>query len=135
MKHGPHRWEVINELVVCFTTSGAIRDDVWNGFVKDMSLKQVTKCLSLAVGDIDVTSVQRKAVSDVAKARAIGTAVVTDAKLVRGMVTAVSWLGVDIKAFPWTGVKEALKHLKVTPATERLALETVHRFRRDAGLT
>ena len=66
------------------------------------------------------------------KSKALSIAVVTDVKLVRGMVTAVSWLGVDIKAFSWLDVSAALKHLEVTNATQSSAIAVIERFRRGA---
>ncbi len=125
-------WEVVDNLMVSFTTSGFISDARWAAFVEDLEGKAVTRMICSTVGDVEVTSVQRKLAAEVSKSRALPIAVVTDAKLVRGMVTAVSWLGVDIKAFSWIDVSAALKHLKVTTATQSSAIAVIERFRRGA---
>jgi hypothetical protein len=130
MKHPPHRWQAIDNLMVTFTGPGFISDTLWAEFVDDLKNKPVTKMICTTVGDVEVTSVQRKLASEAAKSKKLPIAVVTDSGLVRGMVTAVSWLGVDIKAFPWVEVPQALRHLQIAEVTYARAMTTIERFRR-----
>jgi hypothetical protein len=124
-----HRWQIIGDLLVSFTSSGVISDETWGQFAADIRNPQVTRLLSSTMGDIDVTSTQRKLAADSARTRKMPVAVVADSKVVRGMVTAVSWLGVDIKSFGWDELPQAMTFLKVSSATEKRAIEVVRRFR------
>ena len=87
---------------------------MWAECAKDLSTKNITRYLAMGIGELDVTSVQRKLVSDACIKRQIEVAVLTDEGLVRGLVTAVGWLGVKIKAFPFAKTEDALVHLKLS---------------------
>ncbi|HEX2573402.1 MAG TPA: hypothetical protein VH877_27885 [Polyangia bacterium] len=112
------KWILIDDVMISCATAGAVPDGVWAAYVKDLSEKRFTKHLATAVGAVELTSVQRKSASEAIKRREVPVAVVTDDRLVRGIVTAVSWLGVDIKAFSWGEVRPALRHLRVPPGAE-----------------
>src|SRR6185503_12133140 len=78
--------------------------------------KPIAECSSLSIiGAGELTSVQRTTATEILKKRGIIMAVVRDEQLVRGMVTAASWMGAKIKAFSWTGLDDALDYLKVSP--------------------
>lgn len=66
--------------------------------------------------------------SRIAKIRGLGpvpTAVVTEAFAVRGIVTALSWLGKDIRAFGRDDVERAIQHLSIEPADATALLQEV----------
>lgn len=113
MKQPSHKWVIIDDLMISLTTPGRDADSVWADCAKDLSTRPITRYLAMGMGELDVTSVQRKMVSDACIKRGIEVAVLTDEQIVRGLVTAVSWLGVKIKAFPFSKADEALAHLKV----------------------
>ena len=116
-----HRWVIIDELVISFTEVGPSRDAVWHAFVNDLISRRVTKYLATSIGSVNVNSVQRKIVSEALKQRNVAVAAVTDDRLVRGLVTAVAWLGVNIKPFSWSEIGEAVNYLNISPAkTERI---------------
>src|SRR5690242_17139423 len=97
----PHKWFILADVVVSFTLPGAVHDDDWMPFVNAIRNEPVTRYLGTAIGVIDVTSVQRKLISTELSRKRIPVAAVTDERVIRGIATAVSWLGVDIKAFAW----------------------------------
>ncbi len=125
LKRSMHRWSVVGDLMISFTTEGPIDNDVWTQFLNDLKTKPVKKYLSMAMGNVEATSVQRKMNIEVTRSRKIPVAVVTDERLVRGMVTAASWLGVDIKAFDWDEVKEALDYLQVSHLMDERVRQTI----------
>ena len=43
---------------------------------------------------------------------------VTDDKLVRGILTAISWFGGNVKAYPWAELKAAIQYLKIPSHSE-----------------
>jgi hypothetical protein len=115
MKRSTMKWIIVDDVIISCATAGAVPDGVWASYVKDLHEKKFSRHLATAVGAVELTSVQRKSASEAVKRRNVPVAVVTDDRLVRGIVTAVSWLGVDIKAFSWGEVRPALQHLQVRP--------------------
>jgi hypothetical protein len=113
MKAGVHKWMLVGDVMVAFTAAGRISDDIWNAYIKDLKEKRFTKYLGTSVGAIEIDSVRRKAGSEALRSRGIPAAIVTDERIVRGIVTAVSWLGVEVKPFAWTELREAINHLHV----------------------
>lgn len=61
-------------------------------------------------------STQRNEVNSVLKGREHPTAVVSDDRMVRGIVTAFSWFNSKIRAFSPANINEALDYLGVPPA-------------------
>jgi hypothetical protein len=117
-------WVILDNLMISVVTTGTMGDELWERFLRDLSTKPVTKYLAATLGRSEATSVQRKNVADISRAKGIRTAVVTDDGVVRGFVTAVSWLGANMRAFPWANANDALTYLEVTgPAAQRALAE------------
>lgn len=106
-----HEWAEFGHILVTFSTAGEISDTDWDGFMKDLDRTAITKYLGVSVGVVHANSVKRKQGSEILTRRKISSAIVTDETLVRGLVTAVSWLGVDMKAFAWTDLGRAIHYL------------------------
>jgi hypothetical protein len=135
MKQATHKWIDLDDLMISFgVREGQIPDDVWDSFVKDIRLKPIKKYLATNVGYVDVTSTQRKKVVEVLKGKNIPVVVVTDNSLVRGMVTAVSWLGVNIKSFSWLELEGAFSHLAIVQPQKQRAIEAIMRLRKECGV-
>ncbi|MFO0593387.1 MAG: STAS/SEC14 domain-containing protein [Polyangiaceae bacterium] len=129
MKQPSHKWVVIDDLMISLTVPGRAPDSVWADCAKELTSKRITRYLAMGIGELDVTSVQRKMVSEACISRGIEVAVLTDEGLVRGLVTAVGWLGVKIKAFPFSKLDEALAHLKLTKSMTEEATRAVVRMK------
>jgi hypothetical protein len=125
MSRDVHDWVILDDLVVTITRPGNSDDSVWKDFAKDVETKKVTRCLGGAIGNAALTSVQRKIVADALKKNHVKVAAISEDRLVRGVITAVSWLGVDIKAFDWSQVREAAIYLDVPEAKIARAVETL----------
>ena len=98
--HTPQSWAVVSDRVlISLTQSGPISDARWKQFLDDFRSSGVQYVLGTSVGSVDVNSVQRKSVAELLKGKRI--AVVTDHRIARGIVTALGWLGLDIKSFDW----------------------------------
>jgi hypothetical protein len=134
MKQATHKWIDIGDLMVSLgINEGPIPDDVWERFVKEIIAKPIKKYLATNVGYVDVNSVQRKLISDAFKTKNITVAVVTDEKIVRGIVTAVSWLGVNIRSFSWTELEKAIDYLAVVQPQKQRTLEAIKQLRKDCA--
>jgi hypothetical protein len=129
MTRDVHRWVIVDDVMVSLTRPGQSADAVWHAFAKDLSSKGVAKYLGTAIGTAEVNSVQRKIVADVLMRRNIPVAAVTDDRIVRGLITAVSWMGVNIKAFGWAELREAILHLRVPQGKVEQVIQAVNGLR------
>jgi hypothetical protein len=130
-KYAVIKWTEVGHVMVFCGTGGQIPIDTWETFNKELKTKPVSKVLCLSIlGSGDLTSVQRATTADILKKRGINMGVVTDDKLVRGMVTAASWVGANIKAFSWTEFPEVFKYLDVPAALEIRMMATVNSLRK-----
>jgi hypothetical protein len=129
MKPAIHKWINLGDLLISFSTAGPVPTDVWDEFLKHVNEAPVSKFLGASVGLFEVSSIQRKQLSNIMMKRKIPIAAVTDEKLVRGIVTAASWLGVNVKAFAWVDLRQAIRHLGVARPMEDTAYEKVMELR------
>ncbi len=131
------KYTVVGDMFISVTLGGAhsayfVSDEDWREFAKALRTETYSKYLSATMGKVSTTSTQRKEGADILKRRGVPNAVVTDDALVRGMVTAVSWLGVQISAFSWADTRAAMQYLHTTGAQGERALEALTKLRDDA---
>jgi aspartate/methionine/tyrosine aminotransferase len=131
MKYAMFKWTEIGPLMIGFSTGGRIADEVWEKFVHDLKRPAIRAYLGASIGILEVTSIQRKQVAYELKGRNLALAVVTDENLVRGIVTAASWLGMNVRSFSWLAIGEALEHLQVPANMAEKAIETIHQLRKS----
>lgn len=122
-------WAIMGDLAVMFSSDGDVPAASWQKYLAELKANRVTKILSLTPGHTSLTSVQRKEAADIAKAQGIVAAVVTDDRLVRGMLTALSWLGVNVKGFSWDEIKEALHYMGVSPVYHERVIATADQLK------
>lgn len=127
-----HSWEVFPQakLLVSYSNPGPIPDDVWNGFVAAIQTNDIASTLNLTNGALTINSVQRKKSADAVVKKKCYIVVVTDDRLTRGIATAVSWLGANLKAFAWDHIDEAITSLKLDKETDRRVREQAMAFRK-----
>ncbi len=130
-KYAIHKWVNTGDLLIAFSTSGVVPIDVWQDFIKHLETAPIRRFLGTSVGTFEVSSVQRKQMSEIMSRRRIPIASVTDDKFVRGIITAASWLGVDIKPFSWADLRQAIRHLGVTQPMEDVVYKKVMDLRAD----
>ena len=111
-----HSWHRIGDIIVSFTRSGTLADDTWFEYVDSLESEGVRVALGFASNEsAGLSAMQRKRVSEALKAKGIITISVTNSRLIRGMATAVSWLGIKVKAFPWSDCAEAIVAAEASP--------------------
>lgn len=113
MNRAPHHWTVINDTIVSFTMPGTVSDEDWIPFVEGVKRPGVNRYLGTAIGVVEVNSVQRNLMGNALYSRKIPVAAITDEALIRGIATAMSWIGVKIKAFPWSDLNKGIEYLGV----------------------
>ncbi|WP_156041055.1 hypothetical protein [Chondromyces apiculatus] len=122
----------MGDLAISFTELGPSEDAVWDAFARDLSERGVNRLLATSLGAIDVTSAQRRIIADALKQRKIAAAAVMDDRLSRGVVTAVTWQGVDIEIYAWSELREAILSLNVPPAEVDAVIDATIRLRAAA---
>lgn len=108
--------QVADVLLVC-TGPGTVTDQDMRQILVAAETPSVAKVLGLDAGPTELTSTQRKTIAEVASRRKLLVVAVTDERMTRGIVTAVSWLGANIKAYAWDELRVAVKQLAVSEKT------------------
>lgn len=130
--HTPQSWAVISDRVlISLTQSGPISDARWKQFLDDFRSSGVQYVLGTSVGSVDVNSVQRKSVAELLKGKRI--AVVTDHRIARGIVTALGWLGLDIKSFDWPSLTQAVDYLGIEGLATKEIVGVVQKLLAESG--
>lgn len=116
----PHVWELFDDIMVTQTVPGPITDELYiNQFVGDLKASNARVIFSVSMGSTPLTATQRKAAADVMRDKQLMAVVVTDSRMTRGVITAVSWLGANAKAFGWEDADLA-KAVQATGASTEL---------------
>jgi hypothetical protein len=130
-------WVILGDLAVMCASRGDVPNDRWLEYMEALRTNRVSKILASTVGPVNLTSIQRKQASEIADQLQITSAVVTDEQIVRGFMTALSWVGVKIKGFSWDDLDQAIQYLQVPLAmvgrVEQTAKEMRFRLQRGAG--
>lgn len=129
MKYAKLKWAVSNDVLVSFATQGVLEAKASDEVVHVLSTKPIRKYLVTTGGPGEMTSVQRTQIADVLSKKKISVVVVTDETIVRHFVTALSWLGVDIKSFPWKDLRQAVQHLGMFGIHEERLVKVVRDLR------
>ncbi len=108
-------WVFIGPLVISFNQPGQLDPARWEQFVEEIKQRPITHCLGTGIGAIEVNSVQRRQAASALRDKKV--AVVSDHVVSRGIVTALGWLGLDIKSFDWSHVEDAATFLDVPTLT------------------
>jgi hypothetical protein len=131
MKLGDYKWAIVEDVIIGVGCEGEMPDDTWRSFIDDLSTKPVTKYLSVISGDLQVNSAQRKLGIDAVLKRKIKVVAVIDSSVVRGILTAASWFGLNIKAYPHAQLREAIQDLDVRAPLVLPIVREVERLRKQ----
>ncbi|HEX2573555.1 MAG TPA: hypothetical protein VH877_28660 [Polyangia bacterium] len=123
------KWIIEGNLMVTCSTAGEMVPERWREYINELRDKKITKVLGLNLGSVSLNSVQRREVGSLVQSQGIVSAVVTDDRMIRGVVTAISWFGGNVKAYSWDELKEAIKFLGVGPEERIVAI--AHRLKRE----
>jgi hypothetical protein len=86
----------------------------WSAFIAEVSSKdaQLSHLLVFTAG-ATISSVQRGQIVDVVKEHKLKIGVATDSAMVRGVVTALGWFGVPIKAMPPERLADLIEKVEI----------------------
>jgi hypothetical protein len=115
--------KVIDRVVLVAYGRGNPTDDEWAGYLDVIQRNGVDRTVQIIVTDGgEPTSAQRHRLNEVLAGRAVPVAVISRSARVRGTVTALSWFNRKIKAFPPSGLREAIAYLEI-PSTRADLIE------------
>ena len=129
MKEALFKFEILNDLLIGFTTPGPVPNALWVEYLKHLNNPAIKKYIGGVVGLAEPNSLQRKSAAEAFKARKIPVVIITETTLVRGFVTAASWLGANAQSFDWPELRRGLDHLKVTGVQQDRAVEILLRMK------
>lgn len=84
----------------------------------------------MTAGKADLSSLQRRQIAEVFGRKKMSVVVVTDDSIARYITTALTWLGVDIKAFRWEDMRQAVQHLGEPDAHGEHLIEIIDELKR-----
>jgi hypothetical protein len=126
------KWEIVDKVLLLVHGDGIANDAEWSAFLDEYDKHaSLLHSLVLFLPTTGPDSAQRRRLSDIHLRRPTPIAVLSSSQLARGAVTALSWLGVAVKAFEADHVDAALTHLALSPRTRDLVLKQLATLRRD----
>lgn len=133
------KFVIVHDLLISVTCAGTADDGMPSpadtGKLLDaFKTAPITRVLAAGIGNVSSSSMERKQGAELLKKRKIRTAIVTDNALVRGIVTAVAWLGADTSAFSWAERRNALQYLGMMGVMADQAFDTLARLRTEVEL-
>ncbi|MEM7155168.1 MAG: hypothetical protein AAF799_20135 [Myxococcota bacterium] len=117
-------WAFAGDLFITAGHKGSLSDERLDEYQAAIESREFSCVLGIAIGAIGVTSVQRKRIAQLLKGKKI--IVITDSAISRGIMTALGWLGLDIKSFNVTEFELAAEQFDLPnlPASEILKVAT-----------
>lgn len=121
-------WAIMGKLLVsCF--DGDIPKDRFKQYLQMLDTHRPSYIFNLSLGSGSVDSVQRKEAAGIVKAIEPKIAVVVDSAISRGVLTALGWLGVNIKAFGPGDERKALEYLNAPGVRHEDILDVLAKLR------
>ena len=109
--------KVIDRLFIVVYGARDPTDDEWSAYIALAERHGIEQTMQLICTDGgEPTGAQRRKLNEQLGGRTVPVAVVSDSPRIRATVTALSWFNRKIKAFPPTGLGDALAYLEI-PAT------------------
>lgn len=113
----PFEYELVDDVMVTRNRPGPVDDRLWNKYIEELLKADVKATFSLVEGSITVTATQRRSAAEALKTKSLPAVVIIDDRISRGILTAISWLGGNVKGFSWSEVDKAVNAVDTSPAT------------------
>lgn len=120
MAESVFKWIKDGDVMIAVNTAGKISDETWSAFMEEFGASDYRCYIGASVGILEVSSVQRKQAAEAIRTNKVSVAIITDDILVRGVVTAVSWLGANARSFAWKDIDRALERLGLLDRKDQL---------------
>lgn len=113
----PFEYEIVDDVMVTRNRPGSVDDKLWNRYIDELLRSKVKATFSLVEGSITVTATQRKSAADALKTKNLPAVVIIDDRISRGILTAISWLGGNVKGFSWAEADKAVEAIDTSEVT------------------
>jgi len=106
--------KVIDRLFLVAYGAASPSEEEWANYLAMVERHGIERTMQIIVTDGgEPTSAQRRRLNDLLAGRFVPVAVVSPSATVRETVTALSWFNRKIKAFPPSGLREAIAYLEI----------------------
>jgi hypothetical protein len=105
-------WAFIGDLFILYSCTGDLSDERLAEMSRECLARRIKYALGTGIGRGGLTSVQRKQAAETFKGLT-RIATVYDDRMTRGIITALGWLGLNIKSFDWPQLDAAIAYLSV----------------------
>lgn len=127
-------FKVIDRLFIVVYGTHDPTDEEWVSYLKDVERHGIDRTMQLiATEGGGPTSTQRRYLNDLLAGRSVPVAVMSGSTAIRGMVTALSWFNRKIRAFPPTGLADALAYLEIPLSRIELIEREMGKLRTSLG--
>jgi hypothetical protein len=130
-KSSAHAWVVVGDMLISVTQEGDVPMEFWDPFIADLGSPGVKRVLGLAIGSITIHAKQRRTAVVAMKDKRV--AAVVGSSVARGIATALSWMGLQLRAYDWTGLTDAFDYLEPPGLSLEAFLEIVRDLLARAG--
>jgi hypothetical protein len=115
--------KVIDRILLVAYGAADPSEEEWDEYLALVKRHGIERTMQLILtGGGQPTPAQRRRLNEVLAGRTVPVAIVSGSRVVRGTVTALSWFNRKIKAFPPSGLREAIAYLEI-PATRAAFIE------------
>ena len=126
--------KVIDRLFLVVYGTADPTDEEWDAYLGLVKHHGIDRTMQLICTDGGEPSTQqRKVLNEVLGGRPVPVAVVSSSVRVRGTVTALSWFNRRIRAFPPTGLHEAIAYLEIPASRIDLIERELEKLRLELG--
>jgi hypothetical protein len=129
----PHTWVVYGDLVMSLTREGTVPDHHWELYIEDLRRPGIRVVLGFGVGAMSVNSKQRRSAALALHDKRV--AAVLNSSVARGIATAFSWLGLQLRSFAFSEsqVLDAFTYLDSAYLSPEEGLELSERLLAKSG--
>ena len=107
-------FKVIDRLMIAVYGTENPTDGEWRSYLQEIEQHGIDRTVHLIFTEGGgPTATQRRFLNTLLGARSVPVAVMSSSAVIRGVVTALSWFNRKIRAFPPTGLRDALAYLEI----------------------
>lgn len=124
--------KVIDRLFIVVYGTHDPTDEEWSAYLDLAERHGIEQTMQLICTDGgEPTATQRRQLNEILDGRTVPVAVVSGSTRVRGTVTALSWFNRKIKAFPPSGLRDAIDYLEIPASRADLIEREIRQLRAE----
>lgn len=128
---GSFSWTRYGKLMIVYAEPGDVPAHRFDAWIADIEAYKFPFVIGAAGGGASITGKQRRRVIE-AFGNERNVVVLVDDRLTRGIFTALSWLGLNVRCYPWLQMHEAIEYLELPELTTAEVAEMVVELRAAA---